>query len=124
VNFIGEKNRDWLFNHLNEYHIMVQPSFYEGFGLTIVEGIASGLPVIASDIDGPAEILSEIPGGFLFPKGEFKFCANQILKVIGMYKEGQIQRAMKFSVSAVKAKYSIEVCTNKYMQEYNRVASA
>ena len=37
--------------------LFVVPSRYEAFGLVLVEAMAAGVPVVASDINGPADIL-------------------------------------------------------------------
>ena len=51
----GHKDRSWIFKNLSSYHLLVQPSRSEGFGLTLVEAVAAGLPVISSKIDGQAK---------------------------------------------------------------------
>jgi glycosyltransferase involved in cell wall biosynthesis len=43
------------------------PSHQEGFPLTLLEAMAVGLPVVASEIDGPIEILKEGVTGRLVP---------------------------------------------------------
>lgn len=43
------------------------PSHQEGFPLILLEAMAVGLPVVASEIDGPVEILKEGVTGRLFP---------------------------------------------------------
>jgi glycosyltransferase involved in cell wall biosynthesis len=48
--------------------VLVVPSLVpEGFGLTVVEGMAAGLPVIAPDAGGPAELISDDVDGVLVP---------------------------------------------------------
>jgi glycosyltransferase involved in cell wall biosynthesis len=57
-------------------HIGVQSSHWEGFGLAAVEAMASGLPVIASDVEG---LNSVMPGAeFLFPPGDAQSLAAKI----------------------------------------------
>ncbi len=121
VNVIGEKNRAWMLNNLCNYHILIQPSRYEGFGLTIIEGFAAGLPVLASDIDGPKEIIDTISSGYLFKNGDIKDCANELVKLLKLYEEGNINDAINQSFEEINTKYSIKVCANKYMLEYSRV---
>lgn len=35
VNFLGLKDRDYIYAHIKDYNLLIQPSLYEGFGLAI-----------------------------------------------------------------------------------------
>ena len=37
VNFLGNCDIEWIYHHLCDYHLLVQPSISEGFGLTIAD---------------------------------------------------------------------------------------
>ncbi len=123
VRLTGEKDRGWLFAHLREYHVLVQPSLYEGFGLTILEGFAAGLPVLASDIDGPAEIAGQMPGGFLFRSGDAGDCARAILDMLGLYYSGEIEGKIRDTLPLAQQKYSIESCASEYLTEYLKISN-
>lgn len=45
--------------HLHEADIQLIPSKWEGFGLVAVEGMSTGLPVVASNVDGLREVLDQ-----------------------------------------------------------------
>lgn len=45
--------------------VFVQPALFEAFGLTVLEGMASGLPVFATQFGGPGEIIQHGKNGFL-----------------------------------------------------------
>ena len=66
-------------NILRSSDITVMSSHYEGFGLTSVEGMASGKPFIASDVDGLREVVEG--AGFLFKHGDHKQLSNIILEL-------------------------------------------
>ncbi len=44
--------------------IFVQPALFEGFGLTVLEAMRSGVPVFATQYGGPLEIIEEAKSGF------------------------------------------------------------
>lgn len=124
VNFLGEKDRGWLFDNLCNYNVLVQPSRYEGFGLTLLEGFAAGLLVLASDIEGPAEIVHNVPGGFLFQNGNVEDCAKQLSLIVNQYADNKLSDLAGRSVSSVQEKYSINACIKGYLHEYGNLAAS
>lgn len=55
---------------LSQLDAMVVPSVHESFGLTVLEAQAAGIPVIASDVGGLAETVTDGVNGLLFPPGD------------------------------------------------------
>jgi len=51
--------RDSVEGELCASDIQIIPSLWEGFGLVAVEGMSTGLPVVASNVDGLREVLGE-----------------------------------------------------------------
>jgi len=47
--------------------ILVVPSRYEPFGMVILEGMLHGLPIVATGLGGPAEIIDSGRTGVLVP---------------------------------------------------------
>jgi glycosyltransferase involved in cell wall biosynthesis len=124
VNFLGERDRDWLFANLSGYHLLIQPSTSEGFGLTILEGFAAGLPVLASEIDGPAEIISQTKGGFLFNNGDSMSCAKELYHILEIYSTNQMAGLMDKTIDVMQHRYSIKSCVNQYLEEYALLKSS
>ncbi|EKE07657.1 MAG: hypothetical protein ACD_18C00021G0001 [uncultured bacterium] len=61
-----------------EADLILVPSIVEGFGLVALEAMASGRAVIASDVDGLAEIIKDGETGFLFLVGDSDKLAEKI----------------------------------------------
>ncbi len=60
--------------------IGVLSTHWEGLPLTIIEMMAGGLPVIASDVDGVQQVVKD--AGILFPEGNEKALAEMINQLI------------------------------------------
>lgn len=64
---------------LGEADMFVLPSRFEGFGLVLLEAMAAGLPVIAADVDGPAELLVDGANGIKFKVADAQDLADKIM---------------------------------------------
>jgi glycosyltransferase involved in cell wall biosynthesis len=62
--------------------ILIVPSTYEGFGLTAVEAMAAGLPVIASRVGGLTEIVKDHITGILVEPQNTNQLANAIVRIL------------------------------------------
>ena len=54
------------------------PSYQEGFPLVLLQAMAAGLPIVASAIDGPSEMLAHGKSGLMVPAGEPEALANAL----------------------------------------------
>ena len=82
IHFLGLKDREYIYSHLKNYDMLVQPSLNEGFGLTVAEGMVAGIPVLVSDIEGPMEVIESGKYGFTFECGNVFSLAQQIKYII------------------------------------------
>jgi len=70
-------------DYIKKADIFVLSTFYEGFGIVLVEAMIGKAPVISSDCDfGPREILENGKNGILVPVGDYKSMAKAILKLL------------------------------------------
>ena len=67
VHFHGELDKDPLMERLRQAQVLALPSSYEGFGIAYLEGMAFGLPAIATIAGAAGEIITEGVNGYLIP---------------------------------------------------------
>jgi glycosyltransferase involved in cell wall biosynthesis len=83
VTFHGKIPQDDLITYYDRSDLMLVPSLWqEPFGLVVAEAMACGLPVIASNIGGPAEIITNEINGLLFEAGDERALALAITELI------------------------------------------
>lgn len=59
VNYLGKPDQDLLLQIYNAADILIAPSLYEGFGLTVLEAMACGTPVITSNVSSLPEVAGD-----------------------------------------------------------------
>ena len=95
---------------LKQSDIVVLSSHWEGLSLSSIEGMASGRPFIASDVDGLHEIVKD--AGILFPHGDYKQLAKEIRQLCKNPKyyhevaENCQERAKQFDISVMAVNYN------------------
>ena len=107
----GEKKID-LFRRAD---LLVHPSLSEALPVTLIEAMASGLPIIVSDVDGPREIIADGLNGLLFRAGDERDLAEKI----GLILENRTL-AMRLGMRARSdiKDYSIQAMYDRYVEVY------
>jgi D-inositol-3-phosphate glycosyltransferase len=82
VTFVGRKNRDQLKLYYNAAEVFVSTPWYEPFGITPLEAMACGTPVIGSNVGGIKYSVSHGNTGFLVPPNEPEILARRILEIV------------------------------------------
>lgn len=88
--------------------IFVQPALFEAFGLTIIEAMASGLPVFATCHGGPMEIIQQNRSGFHIDPNYGEAAAGSILAFLEKCdkKPEEWQRLSQGSIARVSERYT------------------
>ena len=85
VQFVGFRDWDQTPFEYSQGDILVVPSRYDGWGLVVPEGLASGLPVIATDRTGAAlEFVVTGLNGWLVPAGDQKSLLNAMRQAVSL----------------------------------------
>lgn len=96
---------------MSSLNILVNCSCAEPFGMTIIEAMALGVPVIATDSGGVPEIINDGKNGILYPPGDCRCLAQNILEILN-----NLQMAEKISNNALKTvsnKFSLSMQNSK-----------
>lgn len=81
--FTGPLNGDDFVGAYNAADIFVHPSVTsEAYGIAVVEAMAAGKPVIATNVGARADIVTEGRNGFLVPAGNSEVLAERILMLL------------------------------------------
>jgi glycosyltransferase involved in cell wall biosynthesis len=91
----------------------------EGTPLSILEAMASQIPVVATDVGGLSEIVENGETGFLVPKEDSESLAEKILLVL----ENR-ELAGKMVLEArkkVEKEYDLNIMVKKYVDLYERI---
>jgi len=80
IRFRGLLSRQEIYSCLSQYDLLIQPSRFEGFGLTVAEAMVAKLPVLVADIEGPKELVQNGQYGAMFRAGDASDLANKILE--------------------------------------------
>lgn len=118
VVFEGLKDRQWVFDHLCDYDLFLQPSDSEGFGLTVAEACAAKLPVLVSDVDGPLEVIAGGRLGMVFEHGDANDLADKIFQFI---REGYDLSIVEEAYQNTLEHYDIAKTTQRYVEEYKKL---
>lgn len=102
--------------------LFVLPSLYEGLPLSILEAMAAGVPVIATDVGGIGEAISNESNGLLVPPADPAALANAIRKMLD--NRNYAQQLAEAGRARVRTHFSAETMTRRTVDIYCRVLAA
>ena len=114
VIFTGYRND--VIEVLSLFEVFILPSLSEGFSNVILEAMACGRPVIATDIPANREVITNGKEGILVPSKDSESLANAILKI---YQDSSSLREIGDRTrKRVESSYNIENTVKKTVREY------
>ena len=104
---------------LQKADILVRPSLLEGMPLTVLEGMACGLPIVATPISGTAELVRHEETGLLVRPSDAMDLADALIRVIG--NPGLARQMGDRGRSLVEDGFSWDVVADRTLDLYSRL---
>ena len=98
--------------------IFVQPALFEAFGLTVLEAMASGLPIFATQFGGPLEIIADGKSGYLINPSQPHLISPLLLNFINRCEADprHWQTISSGGIARVKEAYSWKLYSEKLLK--------
>lgn len=125
VRFVGALPREALPPYYATADVFVGPSIVakggdtESFGIVFAEAMASGCPVVGSDVGGTSEVIAEQRTGLLVPERNPKAIADALCRILG--DEALRQRLRSEGPRLVKERFDQALSALRYGQILSRI---
>lgn len=117
--FLGQKNQDEVVDILSATDIFVNPSYSEGLPTSVMEAASIGLPMIATDVGGTREIITNSKTGILVKArniGQLEKSLRELLASAELRRElGRNARML------VKEKFDWDKITQDWIEVVERI---
>jgi len=120
VTFVGRRDRAELATYYGAADVFVSTPWYEPFGITPLEAMASGTPVIGSDVGGLRYTIRHGETGFLVPPRDADALAGQLARVLA---DPELRaRIVENAMQRVRANFTWRNVTEQLAAVYDEVA--
>jgi glycosyltransferase involved in cell wall biosynthesis len=82
VRFIGRVDNEDVSRYLSASDLFILPSLAEGFGIALLEAMASGLPIVATNVGDIPSFVENDVNGFLVEPGRESEIAEKVLQLL------------------------------------------
>lgn len=122
ISFAGYVPHDRLPTLYRQATVFVQPSYYEGMSNTVLEAMASGLPIVATGQGGMEELYRD--NARMAAYGDPHALAGVLLDLLGEHRDHRQCRAMGASSRAIALEFSWGNVAERYREIYRAVLTA
>lgn len=119
IHFVGWV--DDLYEWFDKSSVFVFPSLEDGFGLVVIEAMASGLPVIVSENTGAKDCVRDGIDGDIIPAKDTEALADAMRR---MYDQPNKRKEMGNAArEQIKSNYTVRDYGNRIISEYQRIVN-
>ncbi|MEM6403746.1 MAG: glycosyltransferase family 1 protein [Cyanobacteria bacterium P01_D01_bin.116] len=76
ISYLGKPDKSTLLELYNAADILIAPSLHEGFGITLIEAMACGTPVITANVSAMPEVIGD--AGILVEPNNYQLMADAV----------------------------------------------
>ena len=117
VDFIGKVSHERIPDYMFQADMFVLPSLSESFGIVNLEAMASGLPIVATRVEGVPDIIEDGVNGYLVePKNHHELATKIIYVLEDENRAKKISDANKEKVKIYSYEYLINELECLYMK--------
>jgi glycosyltransferase involved in cell wall biosynthesis len=117
VRFLGYVQGDEVVKLFNGAKLFVMPSLYEGFGMSVLEAMASGVPCLVSDIS-PLREIGEHAVEYVNPLD----VEGMVDKLVEMVENTEHVKELAIKGKEQAKKFSWDDCAQKTLDLYHRIS--
>jgi glycosyltransferase involved in cell wall biosynthesis len=99
--------------------LFVLPSLWEGLPMALLEGMASGLPVVATDVAGSRQVIVTGESGILVPPGDASALASAMTDLLA--NDDERSRLGRGARERVLAEFSADRQAARHAEAYEAV---
>lgn len=115
VKFLGKISEKEKLELLSKAEFFVSASEYEGFGISVIEAMAAGVPVIVNDIEAFRNIIKNGENGFIVDFSNF----NDVIYLINIKKRKKLLKISKNEKKTIR-KYDVNFILKKIEKIYKK----
>lgn len=112
VEFLGLKTD--VFPYLNKADIFILPSLWEGMPITLIEAMATGLPIVATNVGGVPDMIEDNNTGFLVETNKEQI-SETLLKLIN---DKELRERIGNATKVASKRFSAKEMKEKYAKLY------
>ncbi len=99
--------------------VAAAPTFYENLPLRVLEVMASGVPVVASDVCGLPEVIASGENGLLVPPGSPEALAEALILLL--QDDGERKRMGKAARESIVGRFSWSRAATESLEVYEHI---
>ncbi|WP_321418625.1 glycosyltransferase family 4 protein [uncultured Methanomethylovorans sp.] len=118
VSFVGKVPNDKIPKYMKDADLFVLPSLSESFGIVNIEAMASGLPIVSTNVGGLPYLIKDGINGFLVNPRDPAAIAEKSLLILN---DMDLKEKLSQNNLIAAEKYSWDYVIERLVDEYNKV---